>query len=127
MPFQKINQFVSNYRGPIATWLLIALLISVGLYFGIDEHILGAIVVLLGILGQAFTALVAWIGLVPLVGPIIAKVLALPFIWILNGIGYLASAIAIKRGYTKDVLNHRVITITLLVGITLGYVLGKIV
>ena len=127
MPFQKIKQFVSNYRGPIVTWLLIGLLITFGLYFGIDEHILGAFVVLLGILGQAFAALVAWIGLVPLVGPIIAKVLALPFIWILNGIGYLASAIAIKRGYTKDVLNYRVITITLLVGITLGYVLGKIV
>ena len=127
MPFQRIKQFVSNYRGPIVTWLLIGLLISFGLYFGIDEHILGAIVILLGILGQAFAALVAWIGLVPLVGPIIAKVLALPFIWILNGIGYLASAIAIKRGYTKDVLNYRVITVTLLVGITLGYVLGKIV
>lgn len=127
MPFQRIKQFVSNYRGPIITWLLIGLLITFGLYFGIDEHILGAIVVLLGILGQAFAALVAWIGLVPLVGPIIAKVLALPFIWILNGIGYLASAIAIKRGYTKDVLNYRVITITLLVGLTLGYVLGKIV
>lgn len=127
MAFQKIKQFVSNYRGPIITWLLIAMLVSSGLYFGIDKHILGAIVVLLGILGQAFAALVAWIGLVPLVGPIIAKVLALPFIWILNGIGYLASAIAIKRGYTKDVLNYRVLTITLLVGITLGYVLGKIV
>ncbi len=127
MPFQRIKQFVSNYRGPIATWVIIGLLINVGLYFGIDEHILGAIVVLLGILGQAFGALVAWIGLVPLVGPIIAKVLALPFIWILNGIGYLASAIAIKRGYTKDVLNYRVLTVTLLVGITLGYVLGKIV
>jgi len=127
MPFQRIKQFVSNYRGPIVTWLLIGLLITFGLSFGIDEHILGAFVVLLGILGQAFAALVAWIGLVPLVGPIIAKVLALPFIWILNGIGYLASAIAIKRGYTKDVLNYRVLTITLLVGITLGYVLGKIV
>ncbi len=127
MPFQRIKQFVSNYRGPIVTWLLIGLLISIGLSFGIDEHILGAIVVLLGILGQAFAALIAWIGFVPLIGPIIAKVLALPFIWILNGIGYLASAIAIKRGYTKDVLNYRVITITLLVGITLGYVLGKIV
>ncbi|MEK6565973.1 MAG: hypothetical protein AABZ41_04625 [Bacteroidota bacterium] len=126
MPFQRIKQFVSNYRGPIVTWLLIGLLISIGLSFGIDEHILGAIVVLLGILGQAFAALIAWIGFVPLIGPIIAKVLALPFIWILNGIGYLASAIAIKRGYTKDVLNYRVITITLLVGITLGYVLGKI-
>jgi hypothetical protein len=98
-----------------------------GLSFNVDEHILGAIVILVGIVGQAFAALVAWIGLIPLIGPIVAKVLALPFIWILNGIGYLASAVAIKRGYTKDVLNYRVITFTLLIGITLGYVLGKLV
>ena len=127
MTFQKVRDFVYNYSSPILAWLVIAILVAAGFYFDIDEHVLGAVVILVGILGQAFAALVAWIGFVPLVGPIIAKVLSLPFIWIINGIGYLASAIAIKRGYSKDVLNHRVITITLLIGITLGYVLGKIV
>jgi hypothetical protein len=78
-------------------------------------------------MGQAFTALVVWIGFVPLVGPILAKVLALPFIWLINGIGYLASIIAIKRGYSKDVINYQLITFSLLVGITIGYILGKII
>lgn len=80
-----------------------------------------------GVLGHAFAALIAWIGFVPLVGPMIAHVLSLPFLWLLNGIGYVASIIAIKRGYTKDVLSHRVITMTLLLGIMFGYVLGKLV
>jgi hypothetical protein len=57
----------------------------------------------------------------------IAHVLSLPFLWLINGVGYVASIIAIKRGYSKDVLNYRVITITLLFGITFGYVLGKLV
>jgi hypothetical protein len=127
MAFARIRSFFYNYSGPIISWLFIAALIWLGLSFNVDEHILGAIVILVGIVGQAFAALVAWIGLIPLIGPIVAKVLALPFIWILNGIGYLASAVAIKRGYTKDVLNYRVITFTLLIGITLGYVLGKLV
>jgi len=122
-----MRAFLYNYSGPIIAWVIIVALIFVGVYFNLDEHIVGAIVLLVGVLGQAFAALLAWIGLVPLIGPFIAKVLALPFIWILNGIGYLASAVAIKRGYSKDVLNYRVITITLLIGITLGYVLGKIV
>lgn len=127
MTLQSVKAFLYNYSSPILAWIVIAILVAAGFYFNVDEHILAAVVILVGILGQAFAALVAWIGLVPLVGPIIAKVLSLPFIWIINGIGYLASAIAIKRGYTKDVLNYRVITITLLIGITLGYVLGKIV
>ncbi len=127
MALQKLKSFLYNYSNAIFSWLVIALLVTVGLYFNIDEHIVGAIVILVGFLGQAFGALVAWIALVPLIGPIVAKVLALPFIWIINGIGYLASAVAIKRGYSKDVLNHRVITVTLVVGITLGYVLGKVI
>ncbi|MGB2868540.1 MAG: hypothetical protein WBD36_08825 [Bacteroidota bacterium] len=124
---QKIRQFFFNYEYALVAWLIIGLLVAVGIYLGIDKHIIGAVVVLVGVLGQAFAALVAWIGFVPFVGPIIAKVLSLPFIWLLNGIGYLASLIAIKRGYSKDVVNYRVITVTLLVGITIGYVVGKVI
>ncbi len=61
------------------------------------------------------------------VGPVVVKVLSLPFIWLLNGIGYIVSLIAIKRGYTKDVLNTRIMTIMLLIGVTVGYILGKLV
>jgi hypothetical protein len=123
----RFRRFFENYEYPVFAWLVIAIVIFIGFRFGVDRNVVGAIVVLIGIIGQAFTALLAWIGFVPIVGPIIAKVLALPFIWILNGIGYLASIVAIKRGYSKDVVNYRVITIVLLIGITLGYILGKVV
>ena len=46
------------------------------------------------------------------------------FIWLLNAVGYLVSYIAIKRGYSKDVISYRGVTIALLVGIVIGYVLG---
>lgn len=123
----KIRQFLSNYRVAILAWLLIIILIDAGLYFGVDRSVVALAVLAVGILGQAFAALIAWIGFVPLVGPMVAHVLSLPFIWLLNGVGYLISIVAIRRGYSKDVLNYRIITITLLFGITFGYILGKLV
>jgi hypothetical protein len=123
----KIRQFLSNYRVAILAWLLIIILIDAGLYFGAEKSGVALAVLAVGILGQAFAALIAWIGFVPLVGPMVAHVLSLPFIWLLNGVGYLFSIIAIRRGYSKDVLSYRIITIVLLFGITFGYILGKLV
>lgn len=123
----KLKQFFSNYRNAIIAWIVIVVVIELGLYLSINTSIVAFLVVLVGILGQAFGALIAWIGLIPIVGPIAAHVLSLPFLWLLNGVGYLVSAVAIKRGYSKDVLNYRIATVILLVGITLGYILGKLV
>jgi hypothetical protein len=123
----KVRQFLVNYRVAILAWLLIFALVDAGLYYRVDNRIVALAVLAVGFLGQAFAALIAWIGLVPLVGPMVAHVLSLPFIWLLNGSGYLISIVAIRRGYSKDVLNYRVITIALLFGITFGYILGKLV
>ena len=122
----RMRQFLRNYRVAISAWLLIVFLIYAGLYYRVDKSVVALSVLVVGVLGQAFGALVAWIALVPLVGPMVAHVLSLPFIWLLNGVGYIVSGVAIKRGYSKDVLNYRIITITLLFGITFGYVLGKL-
>ena len=86
----KLHQFLYNYRNSIIAWLLIVLLAVLGIHYGVDSTLLSLVILLVGILGQAFGALLAWIGLIPVVGPLIAKVLALPFFWILNGVGYSA-------------------------------------
>jgi len=123
----KLKTFVIKYKYALIAWVLMGILTVLGFQLGIDKHVVGGVVILVGLIGQAFAALLVWISFTPFVGPIIAKVLALPFIWLINGIGYLASIIAIKRGYSKDVLNYRVITVTLLIGITIGYILGKLI
>jgi hypothetical protein len=123
----KWKEFFSNYENAIFAWFIIIGAIVLGVHFSVDHGVIAAMVLLIGIAGHAFAALVVWIGLVPLVGPLVAKVLTLPFVWILNGIGYLVSLVAIKRGYTKDVINYRMATVTLIVGITLGYILGKLI
>jgi len=75
-----------------------------------------------------YSGLVGWllgiITLVPIIGPILVKILTMSFIWLLNAVGYLVSYIAIKRGYSKDVISYRGVTIALLVGIVIGYVIG---
>jgi hypothetical protein len=123
----RFKAFFIKYKYALIAWLLMGVLTVLGFCFGIDKHVVGGVVLLVGLIGQAFAALLVWISFTPVVGPIIAKVLALPFIWLINGIGYLASIIAIKRGYSKDVLNYRVITVALLIGITIGYILGKLI
>jgi hypothetical protein len=123
----KWKEFFSSYENAIFAWFIIVGAILLGIHFSIDRRVIALAVLLIGIAGHAFAALVAWIGLVPLVGPLIARVLTLPIIWILNGIGYLVSLVAIKRGYSKDVINYRMATATLIVGIILGYILGKFI
>jgi hypothetical protein len=121
------KEFFSNYENAIFAWFIIIGTVGLGIYFSVDRRVIAAFVILIGIAGHAFGALVAWIGLVPVVGPLIAQVLTLPFVWILNGIGYIVSLIAIKRGYSKDVINYRMATVTLIVGIIIGYILGKLI
>jgi hypothetical protein len=125
--FNRVKQFVSNYRTALAAWVFIVVMVQVGLMSGVDKSLLALLALIVGFAGEAFAALLAWIGLIPIIGPIAAKALSLPFIWLLNGVGYLATIVAIKRGYPKEVLNYRVLTITLLVGITIGYILGKLI
>ncbi|MCH8011708.1 MAG: hypothetical protein IIA61_07155 [Candidatus Marinimicrobia bacterium] len=57
------------------------------------------------------------IVLIPIVGPLIMNVFTVPFFWILYGLGYFVSVIAIKNGYSKDLVRSRVLTIILLVDV----------
>lgn len=121
------NLFFRAFWKTIVTWVIIAVFVIIAIYYNVDKTIIGGSVVIFGILSQAFIGLLNIIGLVPVVGPFIAKILALPFFWLLNALGYFVSIIAIKRGYTKDVVNYRILTVVLLTGIVIGFVLGKII
>ncbi|MEI6227951.1 MAG: hypothetical protein WCP05_04780 [Methylophilaceae bacterium] len=82
------------------------------------------------LLFAGFSHLLAWllgiITLLPFIGPLLVKVLSLSIIWLLNAIGYLVAYVAIKRGYSKDVLTYRAITIALITGIVIGFLMGSL-
>lgn len=123
----RFTRFLRNYENAIVAWVVIIWVVVMGIYYSLDRTLVTAAVILIGTIGQAFAALGIWVGLVPVIGPLVVHVLALPFIWILNGLGYIVSIIAIKRGYTKDIVATRAMTVMLLIGITVGYILGKLV
>jgi len=119
--------FIQAFWKTILTWIIIVVFVIVAIHYKVDKTVIGGAVVIFGIISQAFVGLLNIIGLVPLVGPFIAKILALPFFWLINAMGYFVSILAIKRGYSKEVMNYRILTVVLLVGIVIGFILGKII
>ncbi len=114
-----------NYKVMIPLWIVLIALGWVALHYHVDKRVIGAGGFLFAMLSGAFAWLMGLIALLPIIGPLIVKVLSIGFIWLLNAVGYLVSIIAIKRGYSKDVLTYRGLTIAVIVGIIIGYILGK--
>lgn len=96
-------------------------------HFGWHAKAVTAGVLLLAGLSHLFAWVLGLIALVPIIGPLLVKVLSLSIIWLLNAVGYLVSFVAIKRGYSKDVLTYRAVTIALISGIIIGFVIGSLV
>jgi hypothetical protein len=92
----------------------------------VDHSVIAGSVVVVGLISNAFAWLLGMVALVPVVGPLIVKVLSIGFIWLLNAVGYLVSYIAIRRGYSRDVLTYRGLTVALIIGIVTGFVLGRL-
>jgi hypothetical protein len=116
-----------SWKIMVPVWLAIGGLVWLGLHFNIDHRVLAGAVVVIGVLSNAFAWLVGIVVLVPIIGPLIVKVLSIGFIWLLNAIGYLVALVAIRRGYSKDVLTYRGLTVALIIGIVIGYIIGHVV
>jgi len=122
----SVTPWWRNWKVMLPVWLVIGLLVWLGLRFNVDSRVIAGSVIVIGVLSNAFVWLVGIITLVPIIGPLIVKVLSIGFVWLLNGVGYLVAYVAIRRGYSKDVLTYRGLTIALIIGIVIGYVLGKL-
>jgi len=118
---------VAQLEVMVPIWITMGVLIWAGVHFHVDAGVIAGSVFVVGLLSNAFTWLLGIIALVPIVGPLIVKVLSIGFIWLLNAVGYLVSFIAIRRGYSRDVLTYRGVTVALILGIVIGYILGKLV
>jgi len=105
--------------------LLLGLAVAVSWHFGWHAEAVTAGAVIIAFASHAFAWLLGMIMLVPVIGPLLVKVLSLSIIWLLNAVGYLVAYVAIRRGYSKDVLTYRAVTIALIVGIVIGFVLGS--
>ena len=111
----------------LLVWIVILLIIIIALKMGVDEKIVVFVTLALGFFTQIFAGFGALIAMVPWIGPFIIKVFTIPFFWMLNAMGYFVSIIAIKKGYSKELTRSRVLTVALLFGIIIGYILGHVI
>ena len=116
----------------IAVTILIMISVFYGLiYFGVDKILSTAIVALLGILmevaRQVFSQVIFIIQSIPYIGPIIAKVIVWPFFITINAVAYLVTLTFIRVKGVKEVANAKLLTAVFLIGILLGFILGRVV
>ncbi|MES2499570.1 MAG: hypothetical protein V4570_03475 [Pseudomonadota bacterium] len=118
---------LANWKVMLPIALTLIFLVWLGFRFNIDELVIAGVALIIAIVSGVFAWVVGIITLVPIIGPLVIKVLSIPLVWLINGIGYLVSYTAIKRGYSKDVLTYRGLTITLIIGIVIGFIIANLV
>ena len=116
----------------IAMTILIMISVFYGLtYFGVDKILSTAIVALLGIFmeiaRQVFSQVIFIIQSIPYIGPILAKVIVWPFFITINAVAYLVTLTFIRIRGVKEVTNAKLLTTVFLIGMLLGFILGRIV
>ena len=124
---RKIIVYIRNNPKFSLAWILIAISVFFMLYLNIDKKLVAIISLLLAWFTNAFIGIGAFISLIPVIGPIIVNIFTIPFFWIMNGAGYFTTVYAVNKGYKKELITHRLITLVLLIGIIIGYILGHIV
>ncbi len=124
---KKKPSFFKVYRKQILGWILTVAAICAALYYGIDKKIILFATFVISIFTQLFVGLGALVGMIPFIGPLIIKVISIPVFWLLNAMGYVVSGVAIKKGYATELAKSRIVTLSLLIGIIIGYILGHLV
>ena len=117
---------VRSYQKNILLCLLVITAIGVALYSGIDKKIIVFAAFIIGVFTELFVGIVALIAAIPLIGPMIIKVVSIPIFWVLNALGTLVSGIAIKKGYATELAKGRIMTLALLIGMIIGYIIGNL-
>ena len=115
-----------KYYKRIIAWIIIIIISAILISLNIDKRIIVIVSIVIGWLTNAFLGASALIATIPVVGPIIIQLVSLPFFWLMNGIGFFSSAYAIKKGETQLALTHRLVSVVLVIGIIIGYVLAHL-
>ncbi len=120
-------QTIKKHPKTISTIFVIGLIIYLMLKLELDVRAIAIITLVIGYITNVFAGISILTASIPIIGPIIVKLFAIPFFWMLNLTGYFTSVVAIKKGYGKTVMSHRIVTLTLLAGIIIGYILGHLI
>tara|TARA_B100000003_G_C10658236_1_gene261917 strand:- start:101 stop:499 length:399 start_codon:yes stop_codon:yes gene_type:complete len=124
-------KIISSFKWKFLIWgfllISISLALTYGNEYGINQRVVILATLVLGVFTQVFSGITSLIALIPFFGPFILKVISIPIFYFLNAMGWVVSAVAIKKGYANELSSSRIITLALLVGIIIGYILGNII
>ena len=122
---------IQSYKWKIFFWIILFSIIGSAIIYGpeyvINQRIVVLVTLVLGIFTQIFSGITSLIALIPFFGPFIIKVISIPIFYILNAVGWGVSGVAIKKGYANELSKSRTVTLALLIGIIIGYILGNII
>ena len=116
-----------SYRKKIVIWMIAGCLIFAASYYGIDKKLIVFTAFIIGVFTEIFAGIGILVAAVPVVGPMIIKIVSIPIFWILNALGTLVSGIAIKKGYATELAKGRIMTLALLIGMIIGYIIGNLI
>jgi len=103
-----------------------AIMIIAGSHFRWDKWIVGGVLFLIGLVTQAWSSLVGLIGGIPGVGHVIVRFLALPLLFIINGVGNMIAFFAIKIGYKKEIIDVKLLAWAFALGALIGFIGGEL-
>ena len=122
----KISILLS-YRKKFVLWIIVGGLISIALYYGIDKKLIVLMAFIIGVFTEIFAGIGILVAAIPVIGPMIIKIISIPIFWILNALGTLVSGLAIKKGYATELAKGRIMTLALLIGMIIGYIIGNLI
>ncbi|MEA1912507.1 MAG: hypothetical protein U9N06_01555 [candidate division WOR-3 bacterium] len=110
----------------VVLFILAAILIAFGIHYRWDKRLIGIGIFLFGLVSEGWSSLIGLLGSIPVVGHIIIKFIALPLLFIVNGVGNVIVFLAIKMGYKKEVVDTKLLAWTFAGGILLGFIVGEL-
>jgi len=116
-----------SYRKKIVIWMIAGGLIFAASYYGIDKKLIVFTAFIIGVFTEIFAGIGILVAAIPVIGPMIIKIVSIPIFWILNALGTLVSGIAIKKGYATELAKGRIMTLALLIGMIIGYIIGNLI
>ena len=116
-----------SYRKKIIIWVIAGGLIFTASYYGIDKKLIVFTAFIIWVFTEIFAGIGILVAAIPVVGPMIIKIISIPIFWILNALGTLVSGIAIKKGYATELAKGRIMTLALLIGMIIGYIIGNLI
>lgn len=118
-------------RWLVVFWMVLLFIVFAGYALGLDRQAVAAAAIIWGLASQIFAVALSFaaglLGGIPVLGPVIVKVITIPLVLLINGLAFLASLVGIKIGHKRRVFESRVAATILMIGILIGYILGKLI